>query len=220
MSTYKTSTGKESILKKIRTALNEAQTMIPYPNIGKPEIKTLFNQPLGNSLEEDFVTHFIQSGGTFIFCENANDFVQQLNALVQSKGWKTVLCAHKQLFSFLANNQLAYIREFDPRFKDATVAITDCEAAVARTGSLILSSHQNYGRMASINFPVHIVVLQPHQILPDISDALKLMKQKYNNRLPSMININTGPSRTADIEKTLVTGVHGPKEVYCFLLNS
>ncbi len=220
MSTFKTSTAKEVILKKIRTALNESQTAMPYPDVGKPDIKSLYTQPQGNSLEEDFVAHFIQSGGTFIFCEDANDFVHQLDTLVRSKGWKEVLCAHKQLFTFLTNHQKEYIREFNPRFKNASAAITDCEAAIARTGSFILSSQQNYGRMASINYPAHLIVLQPHQILPDLSDALKLMKQKYNNRLPSMININTGPSRTADIEKTLVTGVHGPKEVYCFLLNS
>jgi L-lactate dehydrogenase complex protein LldG len=43
------------------------------------------------------------------------------------------------------------------------------------------------------------------------------MKEKYGVKLPSMISFATGPSRTADIEKTLVVGVHGPKEVYCFL---
>jgi len=44
------------------------------------------------------------------------------------------------------------------------------------------------------------------------------MKEKYGENLPSLITLATGPSRTADIEKTLVVGVHGPKEVFCFLI--
>jgi len=46
------------------------------------------------------------------------------------------------------------------------------------------------------------------------------MKEKYAGNIPSLITFASGPSRTADIEKTLVTGVHGPKEVYCFLVDA
>ena len=53
----------------------------------------------------------------------------------------------------------------------------------------------------------------------DIKDGFKLLKNKYGNRLPSMISNVTGPSRTADIEKTLVLGAHGPKELFVFLLD-
>ncbi|MCK5078809.1 MAG: LUD domain-containing protein, partial [Bacteroidales bacterium] len=50
-------------------------------------------------------------------------------------------------------------------------------------------------------------------------DALKGMKEKYGQDLPSMISLITGPSRTADIEKTLVMGAHGPRELYVFLVD-
>ena len=76
------------------------------------------------------------------------------------------------------------------------------------------------GRTAPVYYPVHIIVAYADQIVPDIDDAFALMKKKYGNDLPSMINLNTGPSRTADIEKTLVVGVHGPAEVFCFLVNA
>jgi L-lactate dehydrogenase complex protein LldG len=46
-----------------------------------------------------------------------------------------------------------------------------------------------------------------------------MIMQKYDGALPSMISFATGPSRTADIEKTLVLGAHGPKEVYVFLID-
>lgn len=91
---------------------------------------------------------------------------------------------------------------------------------IARTGSILLSSAQHMGRSAPVYYPVHIVFAYLDQVVYDIEDGIKAMKKKYGNNLPSMINLATGPSRTADIEKTLVVGVHGPGEVYCFLINA
>jgi L-lactate dehydrogenase complex protein LldG len=54
-------------------------------------------------------------------------------------------------------------------------------------------------------------------VVYELDEAIQLMKEKYGIHLPSLITFATGPSRTADIEKTLVVGVHGPKEVYCLL---
>jgi L-lactate dehydrogenase complex protein LldG len=54
----------------------------------------------------------------------------------------------------------------------------------------------------------------------DVKDALISLQKKYNNQLPSFLTLATGPSRTADIEKTLVVGVHGPKEVFVFLVDA
>ena len=68
-------------------------------------------------------------------------------------------------------------------------------------------------------YPVHIVIAYPNQVVRDIADGLQLIQRRYGRSLPSMINLNTGPSRTADIEKTLVVGVHGPGEVFCFYIN-
>jgi L-lactate dehydrogenase complex protein LldG len=71
----------------------------------------------------------------------------------------------------------------------------------------------------SILPPVHIVIAFTSQVLSDLKDGFQVLKERYPNQLPSMINIATGPSRTADIEKTLVVGVHGPKEVYVYLVD-
>jgi L-lactate dehydrogenase complex protein LldG len=66
---------------------------------------------------------------------------------------------------------------------------------------------------------VHIVLAYTSQLVLDLKDGFKLIKEKYATRLPSMITTVTGPSRTADIEKTLVLGAHGPKELFVFLLD-
>jgi L-lactate dehydrogenase complex protein LldG len=83
---------------------------------------------------------------------------------------------------------------------------------------MVLSAALPEGRTASVYAPVHICVARTSQLVWDIADAIQFLKQKYPGGLPSLVSFATGPSRTADIEKTLVVGVHGPKEVYCFLV--
>ena len=81
-----------------------------------------------------------------------------------------------------------------------------------------MSSAQESGRTVSVYAPIHICFAYMNQLVYDIKDGLQQLKEKYNGKIPSLITFATGPSRTADIEKTLVVGVHGPKEVYCFLI--
>jgi L-lactate dehydrogenase complex protein LldG len=68
--------------------------------------------------------------------------------------------------------------------------------------------------------PIHICIAYTNQLVYDLKDSLQLLKDQYADNFPSLITFASGPSRTADIEKTLVTGVHGPKEVYLFLVDS
>jgi L-lactate dehydrogenase complex protein LldG len=82
-----------------------------------------------------------------------------------------------------------------------------------------MSSAQTEGRTASVYAPVHICIAFVDQLVYDLKEGLQLIKEKYQDNLPSLITFATGPSRTADIEKTLVVGVHGPKEVYLFLID-
>ena len=65
--------------------------------------------------------------------------------------------------------------------------------------------------------PVHIVVAKAAQMTNYYEDALIAIQQNYNGNLPSAITTITGPSRTADIEKTLVLGAHGPRELIVFI---
>ena len=85
---------------------------------------------------------------------------------------------------------------------------------------MVMSAAQQSGRTVSVYAPVHICIAYTNQLVYDVKDALQLLKEKYSGNIPSLITFATGPSRTADIEKTLVTGVHGPKEVYCFLVEA
>ena len=102
--------------------------------------------------------------------------------------------------------------------KTCHASITGCEFLVARTGSILMSSAQQSGRTTSVYAPVHICIAYTDQLIYDIKEGLERVKKKYRDGFPSLVTLATGPSRTADIEKTLVVGVHGPREVYCFLV--
>ncbi len=218
MSTYKTSKAKENILRKIRQALASESLPIPYPDAEKLSGK-LIHEP-EEALDEAFASAFLQAGGNFVYCDNFDELVKNLQLMADARGWNEVFCPCVPLFSSLLEYKLPFLHEYNVSHESADACITDCEAAIAQTGSFLFSSRQNYGRTAPIYFPVHIVVLSHNQIIASLEKAIKMIHHKYRNQMPSMINLNTGPSRTADIEKTLVTGIHGPKEVFCFYLNA
>lgn len=218
MQTFKTSKARENILSRIRKGLSGPSIPIPFPEAEK-DAGALFPD-VSNAMEEAFASAFINLGGKFIFCENEQDLMDNINILHESRGWQQMLCADPRILKLFHNNKIDILSPADPKIESAEACITGCEMLIARTGSIMLSSHQNMGRMASVYYPVHLVFAYANQIVPDIEDGFAALKKKYGNDLPSMINLTTGPSRTADIEKTLVVGVHGPGEIFCFFVNA
>jgi L-lactate dehydrogenase complex protein LldG len=207
------STGKEGILKNIRKALTQPVDQ-PFPGIEK--INFAFEKP-DDDLSVLFAERFSSLLGKFSFCANEEDLVNQIRQLVLDRGWTEVHCADENIKGALSSFGFPAFSEMP--LGDVDVSITKCEVLVARTGSMVLSSTESSGRLTSVYAPIHICIAKASQIVYDIKDALEFMQKKYGNQLPSMVSFATGPSRTADIEKTLVVGVHGPKEVFCFLLD-
>ena len=208
------SSAKENILKKIRKALSES-TPIPFPQ--SEGTHSVF-QPLKQDLEIEFAEQFTKLLGKFVFCVDHKELVEQLNALVVAQGWKSIFCREEKLRKTLEGNAFtAPLQAKD--LGECEAAITTCETLVARTGTIVLSSANPSGRTVSVYAPVHICIAYTDQLVYDIRDALLGLKEKYGQQLPSVMSFATGPSRTADIEKTLVVGVHGPKQVYLFLVD-
>ena len=94
--------------------------------------------------------------------------------------------------------------------------ITECDALVAQTGGVAVTSRSAGGRALSILPPHHVVIARREQLVPDLPAAFALLQQKYSPDFPSMISFITGPSRTGDIERILVLGAHGPKKLTIF----
>lgn len=209
----KQSTSKEQILKKIRAALLQKRDN-PYLNLEETSLYPPFNEPL----EFEFAKQFSAAAGKFVFCEDEIDMVENLLALAETSALRKMYVWEPKLQDLLALYGFPFYST-DTDFDKADAGITFCEALVARNGSVLVSNASAAGRRLSIYPHLHVVIAYTSQLVGDIKDGLDFLKVKYDNKLPSMINLITGPSRTADIEKTLVLGAHGPRELYVFLLD-
>ena len=207
-------TPKEKLLKKVRKALLEKRDN-PYPNL---EDLPLY-EPNDELLEVIFAEQLIAVAGQFVFCEDELTLIENLLTLAEERKWHKIYCWEPALQQLLNTYEYPYF-ETDKDFELAEAGITLCEALIARNGSIMLSNADAAGRRLSIYPPVHIVIAYTSQLVPDLKDGFKLIKEKYGTKIPSLITTVTGPSRTADIEKTLVVGVHGPGEVFCFFINA
>ncbi len=209
------STPREKVLKKIRKALIH-KTNAPFTNVdSEKSIYRISN----DSLEEMFAKAFTKVGGQFVFCENELDFFENIISLSQEKGWKNFFCWEKKITDLMDQCAFPYQKKAEGNFEEGMVGITLCEALVARLGSVIVSSRQQSGRRLVAIPTAHIVLAYTSQLVPEVKDGLNLIRSRYKDQFPSMISTITGPSRTADIEKTLVTGAHGPKEIFVFLVD-
>jgi len=95
----------------------------------------------------------------------------------------------------------------------AEMGITGCDCLIAQTGSIVVSTKSAGGRALSVLPPIHLVAARRDQIVADLPAAMALLRQRYDGHWPSSLSVITGPSRTADIEKILVMGAHGPKRL-------
>lgn len=109
-------------------------------------------------------------------------------------------------------------------FIDAGMGISGCNIAIADSGTLVLVSNEGNGRLTTTLPPIHVAVLGIEKIVPTIDDATAILKvlarSATGQKQSSYVSFITGPSRTGDIELSLTTGVHGPKQVHIVLIDN
>lgn len=208
------STSREKVLKKVRNALIY-KTDNPFQYI---ESDSEIYKQLEDTADVSFAYAFTKVGGKFLYCENEIELVQTLKALILENGWQSIYAAEAEIQFTLTQAGVPFQSD-EESFSEMQAAISGCEALVARTGSILVSSKSESGRRTNAFAPVHIIIAWSDQLVQDLNEALLLVRSKYNSRIPSFISFITGPSRTADIEKTLVMGAHGPRELYVLLVD-
>ena len=98
---------------------------------------------------------------------------------------------------------------------DFDAGVTEVDYAVAETGTIAIRHRPEHGRLISLVPFVHVAVVEPKKLLPDLIDLFEVLAREGSGSGVTMIS---GPSKTADIEMNTVTGVHGPNVVKAFLL--
>ncbi|MEI6766540.1 MAG: lactate utilization protein [Bacteroidota bacterium] len=204
-------TSREKILKKVRNAsINAAENLYTEVDTTSP-----IYPEMAETADISFAQAFTAISGNFVYCENTAEIISNLSELIKEKEWDHLYCFEKSLAALLTKGGVPFSSD-ETTILDAHVGITGCEYLIARLGSVMVSSRQGSGRRLFVYPEVHIVIASSSQLMPDLPEALTALREKYAVNMPSLVSLISGPSRTADIEKTLVMGAHGPKEIYVF----
>jgi L-lactate dehydrogenase complex protein LldG len=161
-----------------------------------------------------------------IRCASTSAAAEALQQLAREGAWRTVFThAHP-----LTNTVMAALPKdvavrsteggYDKQeMQKADAGISGCESLIAQTASILVSPQSSGGRVLSVLVPHHVVVATTRQIVRDLREALEGLRQRSGGALPRYFSFITGPSRTGDIERILVLGAHGPKELTVLLLD-
>ncbi len=210
----KESTNREQILTNIRNALIEVSEM-PYPDIDMGA-EVFIRQDDSDGLEVVFARELIAAGGKFVYNENEKAFLEFLSDLIDKNSWPPMWCTSERISNLLHAGNIPFVTEMPEHTK---VSMSSCEKLIARTGSVLVSSSDTHSRSVWAIPDIHLVISYSSQVVLSLKEAIADLKIKYKGAFPSQVTVVTGPSRTADIEKTLVMGAHGPKELYVFMID-
>lgn len=216
--------GGDSILARIREAL--AGSPLPLRHDHTPTSASPVNSPRSwlprvGETESEQLALFIKNATDLkavVHVEQKDKALVVLSQLKATEGWKKVASHGTDLAADFATSLKLPVLRTDGGYakKDleaCDVAITTCDALVAQTGSVLVTSQSAGGRALSVLPGHHVVVATKDQLLPDLPAAFELIQRKYSAAYPSFISFITGPSRTGDIERILVLGAHGPKRL-------
>ena len=176
---------------------------------------------VGQSFDEQlalFRKNAAELRADFRLLKDLDALAAELKQLCAAEGWQRAASHGGELTGAacraLGLPVLLTDKLFDKReLAGCDVGISDCDALVAQTGSVVVTSRSAGGRALSVLPPHHVVLARREQLVPDLPAAFALLKSKYGAGYPSMISFITGPSRTGDIERILVLGAHGPKKL-------
>lgn len=182
--------------------------------------------PVGESWDDRaalFARNSTELTTEFLLCDDEAQLQTHLNRLKDEHGW-TQVASHRGDLTDAAIGALDLPclltdEGYDvAQLEKCDAGITQCEALIAQTGSVLVTSRSAGGRALSVLPPHHVVLARREQLLPDLTAAFAHLQTKYGDDFPTMMSFITGPSRTGDIERILVLGAHGPKRltVLCY----
>lgn len=200
---------RQEILDKLKAAVHAVPEKPDFNAPVYPSIK----QPLEIAFKENLE---MINGNVHLF-SSLNELFVALKSFLKDFNPADVYCNETAIQKQLDHFEMHY-SQYIENHKKIEVGITGCEFLIAHTGSAMVSSAQKGGRQLFVYPPIHVIVASKSQIVDYLEAAYSAIQDKYRENLPSQIALITGPSRTADIEKTLVMGAHGPRELHVFLV--
>ena len=210
-------TFKEQILSKVRNALIEKPEAMFKDIDQRTETWVPISEEDGTAVT--FAQNFKDLGGIFIYLENEAEFAECIRQLAPENGWEPLWCTSPAMQALLQRHGIAFTDYAEREPKQKLVSLVDCECLVAQTGSILLSDKQSGSRQAYALPDVLLVFATTDQIAGGVKEAFRYVRKRHGNKKPSQLTFVTGPSRTTDIEQTLVIGANGIRQVAVFLVD-
>ena len=220
---------RENILGRIREALSVPAPVpgahgAPEHSVSEAEAAKHISEWLpavGDSFEERvelFRSNSVDLKSDFRLASTREEAFGFLRDIAAAEGWKKIAAHGNPLVEEAAAALGLPVLRTDAGYsacemEGCDAGITACDALIAQTGSVLVTSRSAGGRALSVLPPHHVVIATRDQLVADLPSAFALLKDRYASGYPSMISFITGPSRTGDIERILVLGAHGPKKL-------
>jgi len=215
---------REKIFSRIREGLSNKAHAHHGHGLPTTEEHRGVMPPVGASEDERFALFAKNASdlkATFKRVKDVSELTAELRALRDTEKWQRV-ATHKSPLAQahavgLGLPTLVTDDGYDKHdMEQCDVGISECDALIAQTGTVLVTSRSSGGRALSCLPPHHVVIARREQLVADLPAAFGLVKKTYGGNFPSMISFITGPSRTGDIERILVLGAHGPKRLTIF----
>jgi L-lactate utilization protein LutC len=217
------SSSADTVIERVRRALGHGGTspVPPAPPEIPDTVARLVHSNIG--LAELFETRAIKQ---HMVAEpvGPDELIDKMADFLRERKCRRIMLSDTELLrKFEVGDQLDE-RGFEARYwsgitadgaYDYDAGITEVDYAVAETGSLVIRHRPEHGRLLSLVPFVHVAVLEPKKIVPDLIDLFEILAEEG---IGSGVTMISGPSKTADIEMNVVTGVHGPNVVRVFVL--
>jgi L-lactate dehydrogenase complex protein LldG len=199
---------REEILNKLKNAV--------HPEPAKPDFDAPVYFPVEEPFDQTFKENLEKVNGSVHLCKSETELYTELKSFIDGIDTALIVCNESELKSKLQQFEIPF-SSTGQLPHNLQVAITSCEYLIAHTGSVMVSSTRGSERRLFVFPEIHVVIADKKQLVAYLEDAYASIKKNHPGRLPSQISLLTGPSRTADIEKTLVMGAHGPREFHVFI---
>ncbi len=227
----------EAVGAQIHTARTPEEACQIILNIAKAREAKLIVKSKSMVTEEIHLNHAIEEAGIRVVETDLGEYIIQLAGDTPSHLIAPAIHVTRErvaeLLSEAAGEELP--AEVEPLvrvarnllrddFVNADIGISGANIGIADTGTLVIVENEGNGRLVTTLPPVHIAILGVEKIVQNLDDATDILKvlprSGTGQKITSYVSYITGPSRTADIELTLATGVHGPEEVHIVLLDN
>ena len=216
-------TSRDAILQRVQRELSK------YPAVAAPPAAEVWprNNPTPAAMAEQFATEMTAIHGEVIRCATMQDARRRLAELVSQAGWTSVGAMDRPMVREAARDLPASSLNWQmgdwppPRMAQLSASVIEPEVLLADTGSCLIACPTSADRLLCYLPPACVVIARTSQLAEHLPAAWAAIGPRVADpSLRGEFVIVTGPSRTADIEKILILGVHGPKRLVVMLIEN